>query len=367
MEKENISTRQMMALCFVGIMSPVMRRLPESAINLGGGNASWLGAVAAGLPLLVILWVLNCLLKSRRPGQGLAEVFVEIYGNRGGKILSVVFALWMLFYAGFILRGGSERLTSVVYRSSSVGVFLVITLIICVIGARGKLRSLAGAAEIFVLFIVAIFIVVFAFSVPEVKAENLLPVTYMDAVPVLRASVPVIYSVSPMVFFSFLEGGVRKEEKRLSVTVKWTLLTLLVILIIMLTTIGTFGASLTGQIYSGFFAMVRNISIFNTVERIESVIVGVWVAADFIMISALLMSACTIFSAAFGGKRKAYAIPLAAAILIFALLLVPNAFVLEEISGRIVPGGNLALIYIVLPATLVIGKVRRKLVSKYLP
>lgn len=350
-----------MAMSFVGLMSPIMRRLPETAINAGGGTASWLSPVAAIIPLLFVLWVVNRLLAARNEGEGLADVFIKILGSKLGKLLALVFALWFLFYAGFILRSGSERLMSVVYRSSSVGVFIVITLIICIVGARGKLRSLAGVSEVFVLFLGAILIIVFGFSISDVKAENLLPISYLDTVPVMKASVPVIYSIAPIAFFAFLSSGVKKEEKSLKRAINWTGLLLVVVLILMLTTIGTFGASLTGQIYSSFFAMVRNISIFNVVERIESVIVAVWVIADFIMISALLMAVSTILSTVFGGRRRTYAIPGAAVILIFACLLSPNAFVLENISQEFIPIVTLALVYIVLPTTLLIGKVRKKL------
>lgn len=361
-EKEFISTRQLMAVSFVGLMSPIMRRLPEASINVGGGAASWLAPVAAIIPLLFILWVISRLMNARKEGEGLTDVFIKILGGRLGKLLTLVFALWFLFYAGFILRSGSERLMSVVYRSSSVGVFMVITLVICIVGAYGKLRSLACASEVFVLFLGVILIIVFAFSISEVKAENLLPVSYLDTVPVMRASVPVIYSISPIAFFAFLSGGVRKEKKALKVTMKWTGLLLAVVMILMLTTIGTFGASLTGQIYSSFFAMVRNISIFNTVERIESVIVAVWVIADFVMISALLMAACKILSTVFGGHRRSYTIPCGVVAVLFACLLAPNAFVLEHIFERLIPAVTLVLVYIVLPVTLLIGKVRKKLI-----
>ena len=359
--KDVINMRQLMAMAFVSVMSSILHRLPEASVSISGVPASWLAPLAAAVPILIIAWVMNRLVRNRNDGDGLINVFMNILGTRLGKLLSLLYAIWSILYAGLILRSGAERFLSTVYGGQSLSVFIVVGLVIAVIGATGRLTSLASSAEIFVLFLAGMFLIVFGFSIYSINPENLLSISVLDAVPVMRASIPVIYTVAPFVYLYFLAGGVRKSEKALGTTVRWLISILIIVLLLLVATIGTFGVNLTGVIQSAFFSMARNISIFGTVERIESLVVVIWVAADFVMVASMIMVACEIVSVVFeASERRALVIPCGIAVLLAACFCAPNAFALEIIFDSVVPVVTIALIYAVMPLVLIIGWIRKK-------
>lgn len=360
--KDVISTRQFMAMAFVSVLSTLLHRAPETTANAGGVPASWLAPFAAAIPIFFIAWIMNRLMRSRNEGEGLTEVFVKALGSGGGKLLALVFAVWAVFYAGILLRSGGERLASTVYRSESLSVFIILTAIIALIGAAGKLTALASSAEIFVLFMAGMFLIVFGFSITDIETENLLPVSYLDTVPVLRASLPIVSTISPFVFLYFLAGRVKKEEKALKVTVHWLISILVVATALLITTIGALGVNLMGKVQSAFFTIAQNISIFGTVQRIESIVVGVWVAADFVMIASMMMVACEIITVAFGiSCRRIPTLLVGVVAALTAFLCAPNAFILDKIFVHVVPVVTISLIYIVMPVLLIIGKIRKRL------
>lgn len=360
--RDVISTRQFMAMVFVSVLSALLHRAPEAVVNAGGVPASWLAPVAAVIPIFLIAWIMNRLMRGRNEGEGLTDVFIKVLGSGGGKLLALVFAAWPVFYAGIILRSGGERLVSMVYKSQNVNVFIIVAVIIALIGASGKLTALASSAEIFLLFMAGILLLVFGFSILDIETENLFPVSYLDTVPVLKASIPIVYTISPFVFLYFLAGRVKKEEKSLKVTLRWLISIVVVALALLITTIGIFGVNLMGEVQSAFFSMAQNISIFGTVQRIESIVVGVWVAADFVMIASMIMVSCEIIAVAFGiSGRKIPALSVGIAVALVAFLCAPNAFILDKIFERIVPVVTISLIYIVMPVLFIIGKIRKRL------
>lgn len=349
-----------MTMAFVSVLSTLLHRTPEVTAKAGIVPASWLAPIFAIVPIFTIAWVMHKLMAGRKEGEGLADIFINILGTGLGKLLAIVFALWAIYYAGLILRSGGERFVSTVYRSRGPALFIIVTAIIALIGASGKLTALGSCAEIFVLFTVGIFLVFICFLTGDVRTENLLPVSYMDTVPVLKASLPSTWAISPFVFLYFLAGKVRTEERALKVTLRWLTSIIVLTLALHIIAFGSFGTRLTAEIQSAFFALARNISIFGTVRRIESVVVGVWVAADFVMIGSMIMVASEIITVVFRlNSRKALNIIIGIAITIVGFLCAENAFVLDQVFEKIVPIATVLLIYTVMPLLFIVGRLRK--------
>ena len=71
---------------------------------------------------------------------------------------------------------------------------------------------------------------------------------------------------------------------------------LAVILILLVTTIGVLSEPLIRKLQHPFFIMVRDLSVFGVVERVESVVIALWVVSDIVYVSMLLKICGEIFS-----------------------------------------------------------------------
>jgi len=360
-ENDKITHRQLMALTFIGLFSPVIRLLPKTSVQLAG-SAAWLTPVAAAVPLTLYLWFMRAFVKNRGENEGLAHLFERCIGRGPGKVLSSIFGLWLIFYAGFQLRTGGERLLSSIYANGSVAFFMGIMIVLAVIVAMGSVRSMTRAAEVFVLVILGVLVLVFIFAVTDINPQNLLPVSYLNAGRVLVGALPLIDVLSVSAYYMFLQGHVDKKTESFSGMVRWQSLLLVITMAVMVTSIGMLSSTVIANLQNPFFIMIRDITIFGIVERIESVVITLWVITDLCLLSALITICSEVFESVTGRKRKKLvAAVVGAAVFACGMLVSRDAFGLIIFSERIVPGVHMLLVFIVLPAVFIAGKIRKKI------
>lgn len=290
MKDRTVTRQQFAAAIFAALLSPLMRVLPLSSTALAG-KASWLCVVPAFLVLLLLTSLMNSLRRQTRPGEGMADVILRFFGPVLGRLLLVLYAAWFLFYAGFILRSGAMRLTATVYQQSGADPVILIMLVLCLIAALGTLRATARTAVLLraILLIALALVSVFAFS--NLTYKNLFPLTFSDAPGVVMGAWPVLTVGGVAALFSFLNAYIEPTDR----PTKWTVPPLVVFSVtaslICLESVGTFGAALTTQLSYPFFTMTRDVSLFDLHQRIEAIVIVLWVFADFTMCTMLFRCA----------------------------------------------------------------------------
>ena len=192
---------QLIALCSVTLLVPALRLVPSLTASLGG-RAAWLSVPAAALPLLGYVWFLSRFMSHHKSGEGMAELTLRCLGSGAGGAALLALSLWMLLYAGFILRSGAERMVTMIYPDSSPVVFSVLTGLISIIAALGSSRSLVRFAKLVQPVVLGTLGLFLLFALTSIDYKNLLPVTTGDALPVLAASLPVIDAVGVVLCFS---------------------------------------------------------------------------------------------------------------------------------------------------------------------
>lgn len=361
LREDSVSVPQLVILGAVGLFSPIIRLLPKAVTEIAG-NAGILSPLAA-IPLLAVLFFIAIsFAKARQEGEGLADIIIRILGNKIGKILCFLFLLWFIFYAAVNLRSSGERLLSTIYPGGSLWVFLPITLILAFMGAVGSIRSLANTSQIFLKLMLVVLLAVFIFTVPQVSKNNLLPISYLDLPQIFAGAVPLANVLSPMVYILFISFAVKRNEQTLKAPLSAMLLLLSVAFLIIFSIVGNFGADFTNNMQSPFFSMIRNIKVFNTVERFEAVVIALWVLTDFVFLSFILTVIKVLTKKIFGIEKTFFPLMLIAAAVFFtAMFMENNAFSFLFISEHLSPCINAAFTFGVLPAVWLIGKLRKKI------
>lgn len=358
-----LSRRQLGILLLSVMVSPLIRQVP-GAMTLPAGRGVWLSALLC-LPGAALLGAfLGALLKNRGPGEGLGELLCRCFGNVPGRAAAALFALWLIFYAGFVLRAGADRFVSAVYPESPVWLFMAVMLLLCLPAGLGKLKTLARCAQIIAPALGLVFAVVFVFCFQNVETDNLWPLRPEDLAGAGPGALPLLTTLSVGAHLTFAAG--ETEPGALGKTFALPLLALAGLgLLLCVTTVGTFGAELTERMNYPFFVMIRSIRIFNVLERVEALVVAQWVAADFLLLGTLLHIAPGALSLALfgpGGKRPRWTGWLCAALLgVSGWLCAPTAFTLRWVARTVVPAGNALLVFGLLPLAFVIGKMRKKI------
>jgi hypothetical protein len=375
MEKtQKISRYQMLCLGFLAVLSPLIRLLPRQ-LTLVAGDAAWisviLGVIPAYLPILLAVKVL----RRANPDEGYGELFNRAIGKPAGRIVTLLFALWLIFYIAFSIRSAADRYVVTAYKQDSPDFFVVAMLLLSAVPLFGNLRSLARAAQFFFPLMMLVMVMVFAFSTHDVDISFNAPIVGADYASVVSA-VPFVTNILALtVFFGFMEGSVADNAGLIRLAIVWLALMIVTILILCLFSVGIFGAELVSNLDYTFFMVVRSISIFGLFERQESLVLAFWVISDFIFLSSLMFIVFTALKRAFGfpgperaadklfdmknGRFLLWAE--LAAILAVSLLLPDDAAVFAVLSQKTVPIVTFILTIFVVPIIFAIGLLRKKL------
>lgn len=367
--KPSLSRQQLTAAGFLALMSSMIRVMPRGSAALAGG-ACWLCAV----PAFLLLALFGRFLSSfGGDSEGMAAVFLRCLGPVAGRAVLAVCGLAFLFYAGFVLRVGADRLVVTVYPTADTRFFFTVLLLLCLMAALGTLRAIGRTAVILRAILLAALAMALIFCLPDVSAKNLGPVSVEKTGPILLGALPIINVGGLGACFLFLRGYCGPGRWRLGHWLGWLGLLMLVACLLCVTVVGSFGPALTLRMSYPFFVMIRNVSLLNLADRIEAVVVVLWVFSDFMLCTLFLRcgheALRQVLSLPDPEPRRYFDLrggrwlflPEAAAVWCTAHFIALDSYGLIPWSDRIVPFAFLGLVFGGFPLVWLVGKLRRRI------
>ena len=378
MTQDRINRMQMSSLILLALLGPLIRFLPRRIVDTAGGM-SWLSVVLAAAPAVALLALLGFAMKNRRENEGLCELLLRSLGKTAGRVFLFLIACWFLFYAGFLLRTAAERYISTAYRESHLWPFLLLLLAISLPAVFGSLPPLARCAVIFSPILIGMLLLVFCLLLPDVQWNALRP--HLSGLSGTVQAIPAVINVLGVTLcFAFLGNHVSPAPGFFRHYLRLLLLLLGLSVLFCVAVLGVFGVGLTREISTAFFILLRDLSLFHFSERMEVLVIGLWVVSDFIILSALQLAAHRCLHLALlnrppapprRGPRKKPVYSLRqgrwllclgmAAVAIAAVCIAPDSQSFRPWSDRYIPLLGTVIHLLLLPAALCIGKLRRKI------
>ena len=371
--KDRFSRRQLLSLGAAAVLSPALRLYPAASARLAGRGA-WLSALCCLPPLLLYVWSFSLFTARRREGEGIAELTLRCLGDKPGRAVLLLYGLWFVLYAGFVLRASAERFMVALFPESAPAFFVLSLGLAVLLCALGRPRSLLRLARMLLPVLLGVLGLLLLVSLQQVKAENLLPLTERDTLPVLLGALPVAEVLLLGIYApGFLLGGVSGEEDSFRAAAGWLSGLCLLLTALCAAVLGCFGAELTARLSLPFFTLVRNLVFFRTVERIEALVAALWLFPDFLLASLSLFCAGICLRLALKkpsgrGEERLLSVEngrwllwlSGAAAIAAGLLLAPNGDALTLWSERIVPIGQAAAA-LLFPLIYMVGTARKRL------
>ena len=373
MRSQRFSTSQLLSLGSLIVLFPALRLFPAQTAE-EAGRAGWLCAWAA-LPLaLGYAFFLRRLLDLTEEGEFLPEALPRLLGKRAGQAALLLTALWMLLYAAFVLRSGADRLVGTIYPRSGPAVFCEVMGLLALAAALTTPRALVRVARMLRPFLFGALLVILGFAAFSVRTENLWPVTARELLPVCRGALGAVdIACGALGALCFLAGGTDDGGPGFRQMAGWLLWLSLLLSLLSAAVTGVFGHELTAQLSRPFFVLVRTLVFFRTVERVEALVVMLWVFPDFLLSSLFLWIGqfCLRLlwkkdpgadhAGSFDLGEGRLLIWLAGgAVIALSLVLAPDAQSLERWSRALIPALNLLFSLVLLPAVYIAAKLRAK-------
>ncbi len=374
MKHENtISRWQQLCLGILCMLSPIIRILPREVTERAGSYA-WLSVLLSTVPLFILFLIVSRFLKKAQDNEGFGELIIKSLGSFVGKAVIAAFTLWLIFYLAFTVRSAADRYISSAYPFSSENIFVAVLLILTTFAALSRLRSFSRTAEVFLPILLFIFIFILVVAMFDINTA-FLPPFILEQTPQVLSGVPFVAEVLALsVFLGFLEGRIRQKEKRTKTALVFMAIIISIVLLLCVITIGVFGPKLISETSFPFFSMVSSLSFFNIVERIEALILALWVIIDFTLTTTLLFIIINNLRLIFklnpescenrklfdftDGRWIIWVVVVAEYVL--GIFMTRNSDGLSYISNVIAPIGNGIVCFGLLPLVVFVGVARKK-------
>ena len=359
MEQQQLTARQLRALGAVWLLAPALRLYPATAAALAG-RAAWLSPLLAAPAVLGYGWLLHRLLARRMSGEDTVGLLRRALGERASRAVLLLVGLFFLFYAAFSLRSGAQRFITTIFPQAKPVPFALSMGALAALAAAGPLRTLGRCGKVILPVLLLVLGFVLLAALPTVRLDNLLPLRPRDALPALTGALPGLDVLTAVLFLSvFLSAP--GEGQHFAPLAVWIALLGVLLSLLELTLVGNFGAELTASLQRPFFYLVRNLVFFRDVERVEALVVALWVFSDFLLVSCSLAAGARCLASALDlpERRLSWLCALAAAVL--ACFLGRSAASYTTLSERVVPLAGMSIALLLLPGCLLAGKWRKRI------
>lgn len=247
----------------------------------------------------MILFFIVCLLMKRYPDKNLVQIFDIVVGKFIGKILSLIFCAYFIFYSGATIREFVEMVISYVLPHTQPSMIITVFLIIVVAYAYVGIEGIARMSYVGFFCVLMGLITILILPYKSYDINNLIPIGGYGirktfTVGFFRAS-----AYSEVILLAFLANCLHGTEHIKKIGLLSLTLSGVIISIGTVCSLMAFEYSQGGENLSSLFQLSRVIYISRFLQRIESVFIFIWVIASIINVSVTFYVSISIFCKAF--------------------------------------------------------------------
>ena len=259
-------------------------------------------------------------------------------------LLVVLYLLWGVLLLGWNTRWCAYRALSVNYRNAPMPLFILALLVLTLWLGHKSLSAFSRAGEIFALALGSALLLALMLATLRTEWNNVGPIWLEDLPGAVGGVLPVLGLAGYGVLGAFLAGQVKRREENRGRLLRWGGLWCALLAVFQLICIGCFGPGLLRRMETPFFMLLRGVGVPGAFERVESLIMSLWLLADLTFLG-LILFVCRAMVRYLGkGKEPRWtAVVLVAAAAGLALFTLQNLFGLSWLMERLVPLANVIL------------------------
>lgn len=359
-EGEKISARQFMIFVMMFTVGGNILVTPSLLAGAVKQDA-WIAAIL-GISLSLFLIWLYCSLGSRFPNKTLVQYSEEILGKWMGKVISLLFLSSFILLSAIILREIGDFMTIQVMPETPMTAFHVVFLLLVIAGTRMGIEPVARAAEIFLPWVVMLYLIVVVFVAPQLKIENIQPIFEHGAKSIFAATYPFFGLVFlELYILLMLFPSVNRRTKAKKAYFLGTLLGGFLMLVFILLSVLVIGPEqVERQVYPSY-VLAKKINVADFFQRLEVVVAGSWFLTLFFKLTICFYATALGLSQML--KLKDYRFltyPLALILLPLSLIIGKNKVHLNWIGANVWPTYTLLLGFLFPLLLLTIAGIRKK-------
>ncbi|ULL13174.1 spore gernimation protein [Paenibacillus sp. H1-7] len=281
LEKGKISAVQMGLMLYPTVLGTGFLVLPTLSSRYAG-NDLWLASMLASLTGVIAIYA-ACRLHDHYPKQSIVQYSENIVGKIPGKILGVIYFLYLVRATGIITREYAEFVKGNFLFKTPILLVIALMIVLAAVAVRGGVEMLARSAVIFTpIFIIPLFLLLFLIG--QLDLGNIFPILNHGFVPVLRGTASPQAWMSEFFLMTFFLPCLQDPGKGK----QWGTVSLIAVVLsltyVNLITLFLLGPDIENKSYPVLTAF-RYISVANFVENLEAGLLAMWIVGNFVKIA----------------------------------------------------------------------------------
>lgn len=336
-EKGKISNGQAVYLIISTILSTASLGFLPTLMYKEAGRDSWMSVLLA-IGFGVAAGSVITSLGMRFPDKTIVQYAGQVAGRVPGKIIGLLYAVFFLHINSFIIRTFGEVFITYFMPETPLLVFIIGIVLASAYAARCGLEVVARVNEVILPVALGLGLLIFCLSIPNMQINNFTPLLEKGIPPVLKGTYPaLVFFTETIVMAMFIPYLNRPRQAGKVIFQGFTVIGLFQ----MLTTIATTGVLGARVARAQFPVMIqaRQISIAEIIERVEPLIMLMWMIAAFVKV--VVFYYCVVLATAQWLNLKEYqalVLPTGALLTALSVILWANVLDLtEQIAGVIPP------------------------------
>ncbi|WP_432663773.1 endospore germination permease [Wukongibacter baidiensis] len=288
MKKEVISDKQ-------GISIVILYMCGTSTIVVFGLLAEmdiWIANILA-VSLAIIMGLLIGYIQSVFPDKDIFHISIKCYGKFFGAIVILLFA-WFAFHEATLVAINMQTFLGETAVTDTPYIMLIIPFIfVCAWAIKEGIEVIGrwskSCAIIFIISIVSIVILL----IPEMDHSNVQPILYKGIKPVWDGTFAAFtFPFAEIMMFPMFLYNFKTKKSSYKIYTLGLLISGIIVIMTSLTTVLVLGIDIATGLYFPTFHAVKQISVGETLQRMEVLAALIFILGAFLKISVLLLGTC---------------------------------------------------------------------------
>jgi spore germination protein len=354
-----ISPYQMAMIIIMSVISVGVFSIAGNAAEAAGSDGWLMVAIAGFINIIALMIILR--LNSKFPGKTFVEYSQTIIGVIPGKVLTGIFAIYLLLVIAYVTRAFTEVVKMFLLFRTPTEVIMLSLILVCTYIVRGGAECIGRINELIFPIIFIPFFIVLMFGFPVMDFSNLLPAFQTTPDKMMTAVPAMIFSYGGLELALFYIGFMKEPRKAYKPAIFALLFITFFMTLITAFCIAAFGPETAKQFLWPLVSYIRAIHLPGLfIEQLDGVILTLWVLTVFTtIVSAYFVVGYSISKIAGTKEQKQYILPLS--IVIYYLALQPDSLAtLYTWGSRIFPYAITAFQYVVPIMLLLVARLRKQ-------
>jgi spore germination protein KB len=360
LDKGRITSVQLLFLLIITDAATAFLFIPAGIIQFAGRD-SWLGAAVFASVFGLAVALVSIGLARRFPQQVLAEYLPEILGGISGKILAAVYTAVFVHYTAVIVNECSTFIHVAFLRETPLTILEILIALAAVYGAYLGIEVIARQNElVWPVWLLSLFLVLLLVA-KEINPDNLRPFLENGVLPVLKGSAVIGPFRGEIFLLLMLFPYLHRKREALKTAGYFLVAEAVISGTITAVIIGVFGDIVPTYMLFPIYELAWYISTAQFLERIQILIVVMWIAGVIVKMAVFYHSAAVAAAATLGLKNYRITIlPIMAATVVISRVFYGTHLQLTDFLFKILPYYGPAVELLIPALILLIAIIRRK-------